>query len=42
VGKIFIFIISLKQIFLDATKLGGHKIFGVIAPECPPVAAGLD
>jgi len=36
-GKILIFIICLKQIFLSTTKFAGHKKdFGVTAPECPP------
>jgi len=41
-GEIIIFIICLKQIFLNTTKFGGYKKdLGVIAPECPTVSAGL-
>jgi len=33
----FVFIISLKQIFLSTTKFAGNKIdLGVASPECPP------
>jgi len=36
-GKVFIFIICLKQIFLSTTKLGGHKKdLGTISAEFPP------
>jgi len=37
----FVFIIRIKQIFLGTKKFGGHKKFGVTAPECHPVATGL-
>ena len=41
-GKIFIFIICLKQIILITTKFGGNeKDLGITAPECPAVSAGL-
>ena len=41
-GKILIFIICLKQIFLSTTKFGGHKKnLGVTATECLTVSAGL-
>jgi len=36
VGKIFVFIIYLKQIFLDT-----RKMFWCTAHECPPVATAL-
>jgi len=36
-GKILIFIICLKQIFLSKTKFGGHKKYlGVTDPNAPP------
>jgi len=36
-GKIFVFIICLKQIFLSTTKFGGHKkIWGYLPPNAPP------
>jgi len=39
-GERLIFIICLKQIFLNTTKFGGHKKdFGVTAPNAP-VSAG--
>jgi len=39
---IFVFIICFKQIFLSKTKFVEHKEdFGVTAPECLPVSAGL-
>jgi len=42
-GKILIFIICLKHIFLNTTKFGGHKKdLGVTAPEFSTVSAGLD
>jgi len=41
-GKIFVFIICLKQFFMRTTKFGGaQKNWGEIAPEYSPVAAGL-
>jgi len=41
-GKIFAFIICLKQIFLGTTQIGGtQKYLGGTAPECYPVATGL-
>jgi len=41
-GKILIFIICLKQIFLSTTKFGEHKKdLGITVPECPTVSAGL-
>jgi len=42
-GKISIFIICVKQIFLSTTKFGGHKKdLGITARECSTVSAGLD
>jgi len=35
-GKIFVFMICLKQIFLGRTKFGGEQTdFGGNCPECP-------
>jgi len=41
VGKIFVLILWLKQIFLRTTKYGGTKNLEGTAPECPHVAMGL-
>ena len=41
-GKIFAFTVCLKQIFLGATKFGGHKKnLGGPWPRMPLVATGL-
>jgi len=43
VGKVFVFIICLEQIFLGTTKFGGSKqnCGGALLPNARPVVTGL-